>query len=50
MLEKRPGVTLIGKLRAILLKEADLNASYKKVFGNRMLDMLRSHGFMPEEI
>ena len=32
------------------MTEADLNASYKEVFGNRMLDMVRSHGFTPEEI
>ena len=30
--------------------EADSNVSYKEIFGNRMLDMVRSHGFMPEEI
>ena len=50
MLEKKPGVTLIEKLRAILLMEADFNASYQEVFGYCMLDVVRSHGFMPEEI
>ena len=50
MLEKKPGVTLIEKLRAILLMEADVNASYKEIFGNRMLDVVRSHVFVPEEI
>ena len=30
--------------------EADSNASYKEIFGNRMLDVARSHGFMSEEI
>ena len=30
--------------------EADSNASYKEIFGNNMLDVVRSHGFMPEEI
>ena len=30
--------------------EADSNASYKEIFGNRMLEVVRSHGFMPEEI
>ena len=50
MLEKKPGVTLIEKLRAILLMETDLNASYKEIFGNCMLDVVRIHGFMPEEI
>ena len=48
MLEKNPGVTLIEKLRAILLMEADLNAPYKEIFGNRILDVVRSHGFMQE--
>ena len=50
MLEKKPGVTLIEKFRAILLMEAESNASYKKIVGNRMLDVVRSYGFMPEEI
>ena len=50
MFEKNPGVTLIEKLRAILLMEAYSNASYKEIFGNRILDVVRSHGFMPEEI
>ena len=49
MLEKNPGVTLIEKPRAILLVEADSNYSYKEIFGNRMLDVVRSHGFVPEE-
>ena len=48
MLEKKPGITLIEKLQAILLTEDDSNASYKEIFGNRMLDMVRIHGFMPE--
>ena len=26
------------------------NASYKEIFGHRMLDVVRSHGFIPEEI
>ena len=30
--------------------EVDLNASYKEIFGNCMLDVVRSHSFMPEEI
>ena len=50
MWEKKPGITLIEKLRDILLMEADSNASYKEIFGNRMLGMVRSHVFMPEEI
>ena len=50
MLKESLCVTFIEKLRAILLMGADLNASYKKIFGNRMLDVVRSHGFIPEEI
>ena len=50
MLEKKPGITLIENFRAILLMEAESNASYKKIVGNRMLDVVRSYGFMPEEI
>ena len=30
--------------------EADSNASYKELFWNSMLDVVRSHGFMPENI
>ena len=30
--------------------EADLSASYKEIFGNRMLDVVRSHGFIPGKI
>ena len=30
--------------------EYDLNASYKEIFGNRMLGVVKSHIFLPEEI
>ena len=30
--------------------EADSNASYKEIFGNCMLDVVRSHGFLSSEI
>jgi hypothetical protein len=50
MLEKMFGCTLVTKLRAILLMEADFNSSNKIIFGERMLDNARCHGFMPEEI
>ena len=50
MLEKKPGTTLIEKIRAISLMKAYSNASYKEIFGNDMLDVVRSHVFMPEEI
>ena len=50
MLEKMYGCTLISKLRAILLMEADFNFSNKMIFGVRMMDNVRQHGWMPEEI
>ena len=49
MLEKMYGCTLISKLRAILLMEADFNFSNKVVYGVRMMDNVWEHGFMPEE-
>lgn len=50
MLEKMFGCTLVSKLRSILLMEADFNFANKTVYGMRMLDNVRKHGFMPEEI
>jgi hypothetical protein len=50
MIEKVPGCVLISKLRSILLMEADENFMYKRVFGQRMMDNVRKHGLMPEEI
>ncbi len=50
MLEKTLGVTLVSKLRAILLMEADFNATNKIVFGDRMMKHVRKHNQMPEEI
>ena len=50
MLEKTLGVTLVTKLRAILLMEADFNATNKIVYGNRMMAKAREHSLMPEEI
>ena len=50
MLEKMFGCTLVTKLRAILLMEADFNSSNKIIFGERMLDNAWRYGFMPEEI
>jgi uncharacterized protein (UPF0332 family) len=41
MLQKLFGCSLITKLRAILLMEADLNCSTKTVFGIQMLDKAR---------
>jgi len=50
MLEKKFGVRLVSKLRAILLMEADFNAGNKVVYGERMLDNARKYKLMPEEI
>jgi hypothetical protein len=49
MLEKKLGVALIPKLRAILLKEADGNMLDGHVFGGRALTHAREIGFIPEE-
>ena len=50
MLEKMYGCSLSSKLRAILLMEADFNFSNKMIYGVRMMNNVRKHGWMPEEI
>jgi hypothetical protein len=50
MLEKTLGVTLVTKLRAILLMEADFNATNKIIYGSRMMERARESNLMPEEI
>jgi hypothetical protein len=50
MLEKTLGVTLVSKLRVILLMEADFNATNKIVYGDRLMENVRKHNQMPEEI
>jgi hypothetical protein len=50
MLEKTLGVTLVTKLRAILLMEGDFNATNKIAYGVRMLQNARINNLMPEEI
>ncbi len=50
MLEKTLGNTLVTKLRAILLMEADFNATNKIIYGSRMLSNARDFKQMPEEI
>jgi hypothetical protein len=50
MSEKTLGVTLVTKLRAILLMEADFNATNKIIYGNRMMAKAQEHNLMPEEI
>jgi hypothetical protein len=50
MLEKTLRVTLVSKLQAILLMEADFNASNKILNGVRMMQNAHEHRLMPEEI
>ncbi len=50
MSEKTLGVTLVTKLRAILLVEADFNATNNIIYGNRMMAKAQEHDLMPEEI
>jgi uncharacterized protein (UPF0332 family) len=50
MLQKIFCCSLITKLCSILLMEADFNGANKTVFGIRMLENIRRHGMMPEEI
>jgi hypothetical protein len=50
MLEKTLGVTLVSKLKAILLMEADFNATNKIMYGNRLMKNVPKHNQMPEEI
>jgi hypothetical protein len=50
MLEKTLGITLVSKLCAILLMEADFNASNKIIYGVRMMKNARNHQLMLEEV
>ena len=50
MLEKIRGCSVVNKLRSILLMEADFNAVNKIIYGNRMMNNVRRHGMMPDEI
>jgi hypothetical protein len=50
MLEKTLGVTLVTKLRAILLMEADFNASNKIIHGARMVEQARKYNLILDEI
>lgn len=50
MLEKIAGCSLVEKMRAILLMEADFNFMNKMIVGDRLLNNARQHGFMAEEI
>eukprot|EP00804_Cyclotella_cryptica_P019501 CCRYP_006665-RB/>CCRYP_006665-RB protein AED:0.69 eAED:-0.40 QI:0/-1/0/1/-1/1/1/0/366 len=50
MLEKKLGVRLINKLRAILLMEADFNSANKIIFGERIMNNVRKYKLMPDDI
>ena len=50
MLEKASRKTLVSKLRAILLLEADFNALYNIIFNCRMLPALERKNLMLSEI
>ena len=50
MLEKIFGSSLVSKLRAILLLEADSNCAYKIIFGYRTMENARHHKLVPTEI
>ena len=50
MLENTLGVTLVLKLRGILLMEADFNAMNKIICSVRMMGSACEHHLMPEEI
>jgi hypothetical protein len=49
MLEKTLDITLVSKLRAILLMGADFNASNKIVYGVRMMKNVCNHHLMSEQ-
>ncbi len=50
MLKKTLGVTLVTKLRAIILMEVDFNASNKIIYGIRMMGQARKYSMIPDEI
>lgn len=50
ILEKKPGVRLVSKLRAILLMEADFNFGNKLLIGSRMMKQARTSGSIPPEL
>ena len=49
MLEKKAGLILVVKLRAILLMEADFNYANKEIFGRRMMWFAEDHNMLPDE-
>ena len=49
MIEKLPGVTLVNKLRAILLMEADFNFGNRLIIGKKMVQGLEKKQFFPQD-
>ena len=49
ILEKKFGVRLVSKPRAILLMEADFNAMNKEVYGVQMLDNAHKYELIPDQ-
>lgn len=50
ILEKKAGVRLVNKLRAILLMEADFNFGNKLLIGHRMLEHASQRSLIPPEL
>jgi hypothetical protein len=50
MLEKTLRVTLVTKLRTILLMEGNFNSTNKIVYGVQIMNNAQGHNLMPEEI
>ena len=50
MLQEMFGMSLVSKLCAILLMEADFNAMNKEVYGAKMLKEARKYKLVQEEI
>ena len=49
LLEKKEGLRIIQKLRAILLMEADFNMVNKIMIGDRMIKQAEKHGELPAD-
>ena len=50
MLEKKPGVVRVDKLRAILLLEADFNGINKIIFNTKLIPSIEHSQSIPREI
>ena len=50
MLEKISGVTVVTKLRTILLMEATFNCNNRLIFCDKMIKLAQENGLVPKEI